>query len=56
MSTDPSLFTAAERELIRREFGQRFGQDPALANGIFLRCWRTGPKAGQPKIPNPNYG
>ncbi len=51
MTTDPSLFTPAEREFIRREFGQRFGQDPALADGIFLRVWRTGPKAGQPKVP-----
>src|SRR3954470_9398743 len=51
--TEPGTdtFTAAEREFIRREFGQRFGSFPALAEGIFLRRWRTGPQAGQAKIP-----
>ncbi len=51
--TEPGLlsFTPAEREFIRREFGQRFGSFPALADGIFLRCWRTGPQAGEAKIP-----
>ncbi|MBK1660128.1 hypothetical protein [Paracraurococcus ruber] len=56
MPDDPSLFTAAERDLIRREFSQHFGQDPALAEGMFLRCWRTGPLAGQPKIPKAMEG
>jgi hypothetical protein len=56
MSHDTSPFTAAERELIRREFGQRFGQYPTLAEGMFLRCWRTGPRAGQPKVPKAMEG
>lgn len=47
----PNAFTAAERELIRREFGQRFSSFPTLAEGIFLRSWRSGPQAGQPKLP-----
>ena len=47
-----SSFTPRERELIRREFFcRRFGQDPSLADGIFLRTWRSGPHRGQPKIP-----
>jgi hypothetical protein len=29
----------------------RFGQDPDLANGLFLRTWRAGPQKDQPKIP-----
>jgi hypothetical protein len=29
----------------------RFGQEPALTNGLFLRTWRGGPQKGQPKIP-----
>ena len=29
----------------------RFGQDPDLANGLFLRTWHSGPQEGQPKIP-----
>src|SRR4051812_25883807 len=29
----------------------RFGQEPALANGLLLRTWHSGPQKGQPKIP-----
>ena len=47
----PSPFTAPERELIRREMGQHFGQYPRLADGLFLRTWRGGPHKGEPKIP-----
>jgi hypothetical protein len=43
--------TAPERDLIRREFGQHFSSYPSLAEGIFLRTWRGGPQAGQPKLP-----
>ncbi len=50
-STTPASFTAPERELIRRELHQRFGQDPAIADGIMLRTWRGGPNAGQLKVP-----
>ncbi|MDO9713974.1 hypothetical protein [Paracraurococcus lichenis] len=49
--SEANIFSPAERELIRREFGQRFGTFPSLAEGIFLRRWRTGPQAGQAKIP-----
>ena len=45
------LFTATERDLIRRELGMRFGQLPSLADGLFLRTWRSGAQAGQPKLP-----
>ena len=47
----PTPFDAAERALLRLEFFPRFGQAPSLADGIWLRTWRTGAKAGQPKIP-----
>ena len=47
----PTPFDAAERALMRLEFFPRFGQAPSLADGIWLRTWRTGAKAGQPKIP-----
>ncbi|MDO9714369.1 hypothetical protein [Paracraurococcus lichenis] len=50
-SPDHLDLSTTERDLIRREFCQRFGQDPSLTEGFFLRCWRTGPKAGQPKVP-----
>src|SRR5215213_6089768 len=46
-----SLFTPKERELIRLELMPRFGQEPDLANGLFLRTWRDGPHKGEPKIP-----
>ena len=48
---DPSVLTAAERDLIRRELYVRFGQAPRIADGVMLRTWRGGPQAGQPKIP-----
>src|SRR3954466_13903893 len=46
-----SPFTQQERDLIRLELMPRFGQDPNLANGLFLRTWRDGPQKDQPKIP-----
>ena len=46
-----SPFTPQERELIRLELMPRFGQEPQLANGLFLRTWRAGPHKGEPKIP-----
>jgi len=48
---EPCPFTAAERELIRRELGMHFGSFPDLADGILLRTWRSGPRQGQPKLP-----
>ncbi|MCK8787385.1 hypothetical protein M0638_23730 [Roseomonas sp. NAR14] len=45
------MLTAKERELLRRELGMRFGQYPSLAEGLFLRNWRGGPRQGQPKLP-----
>ena len=51
MPTDPPCFTLPERALLRHEFFVRFGQAPLLAHGIRLRNWRTGPQAGQPKLP-----
>jgi hypothetical protein len=46
-----SPFTRQERDLIRLELMPRFGQDPDLANGLFLRIWHSGPNKGEPKIP-----
>jgi hypothetical protein len=46
-----SPFTPQERDLIRLELMPRFGQEPDLANGLFLRTWHDGPQKGQPKIP-----
>ncbi len=51
MPVPPAPFTPAERALLRHEFMVRFGQAPRLADGIWLRRWRGGPQAGQPKIP-----
>ena len=47
----PTPFTAVERDLLRRELCRHFGQDPVIADGIFLRTWRTGERRSQPKIP-----
>jgi hypothetical protein len=52
MPTQPKPpFTQQERDLIRIEMMPRFGQDPQLADGLFLHVWRTGPQKGQPKVP-----
>ena len=37
------VFNPQKRELIRLELMSRFGQEPDLANGLFLRTWRDGP-------------
>ena len=52
-TTDPPplLFTAPERDLIRRSFCMQFSQYPCVADGILLRTWRRGPSAGEPKVP-----
>ena len=50
-AADTLSFTLPERALLRQEFFVRFGQAPLLAHGIRLRSWRTGLKAGQPKLP-----
>ena len=47
----PPPFSAAERDLIRREMGLHFGQLPSLADGLLLRTWRGGPDKGEPKLP-----
>ena len=44
-------FTVAERELLRRELCRHFGEDPRIADGLFLRTWRGGERRHQPKIP-----
>jgi hypothetical protein len=51
-----SPFTASERDLIRLELMPRFGQEPQLANGLFLRTWRAGPHKGELKIPKAIQG
>ena len=38
-------------DIIRRELGQHFGSFPSAAEGMFLRVWRGGPLAGEPKLP-----
>jgi hypothetical protein len=49
-------FSPAERDLIRLELMPRFGQEPELANGLFLRTWRGGPQRGEPKVPKAMRG
>jgi hypothetical protein len=42
----PSPFSAAERDLLRRELCRHFGQDPVIADGIFGRFERVVPANG----------
>ena len=44
-------FTPTERAYIRRELDMYFSTLPTVAEGFQLRTWRTGPHAGQPKLP-----
>jgi hypothetical protein len=44
-------FTPKERDLLRRELCRHFGQDPRIADGIFLRAWRAGERKGEARIP-----
>jgi len=46
----PQVFTPAERNLIRSEFIDRWGQFQSLREGIWLRRWAAGPNEGKPKI------
>jgi hypothetical protein len=43
--------TPAERNYIRRELDMFFSTYPTVADGFQLKTWRTGPQAGQPKLP-----
>ena len=43
--------TPGERDYIRRELDLYFTTLPAVAEGFQLRVWRTGPRAGQAKLP-----
>jgi hypothetical protein len=44
-------FTTAERDYIRRNLDQFFSTLPTVADGFLLKTWRSGPQAGQPKVP-----
>jgi hypothetical protein len=41
---------------IRRELDQFFSTLPTVADGFLLKTWRSGPQAGQPKLPLPAKG
>ncbi len=45
------VFTPGERDYIRRELDQFFSTLPRVADGVQLRTWRSGPQAGQHKVP-----
>ena len=49
-------FTTAERNYIRRNLDQFFSTLPTVADGFLLKTWRSGPQAGQPKVPLPARG
>jgi hypothetical protein len=44
-------FTARERDYIRRGLAMFFSTYPTVAAGLELTTWRTGARAGQPKLP-----
>ena len=52
----PAPFTPAERDYIRRELDIFFSTLPSVAEGFYLKTWRGGPRAGQPKVPQAAAG
>jgi hypothetical protein len=50
-SPPPAGLTPDERAYIRRELDLFFSTLPRVADGLYLRTWRGGPQAGQPKVP-----
>ena len=53
MTTTPThaeTFTPVERAYIRSELDRYFTTLPTVAEGLMLRTWKTGPRAGQPKV------
>ena len=44
-------FTTGERAYIRSELDMFFSTLPSAADGFMLKLWRSGPLAGQPKVP-----
>jgi hypothetical protein len=46
----PETFTPAERAYLRTELDRYFTTFPTVAEGLMLRTWKTGPRAGQPKL------
>jgi hypothetical protein len=48
--THAETFTPAERAYIRSELDRYFTTLPSVAEGLMLRTWKTGPRAGQPKL------
>ena len=52
----PAPFTPAERDYIRRELDLFFSTLPSVAEGFYLKTWRGGPQAGQPKGPQAAVG
>ncbi len=45
-------FSPAERDDIRREIEMFFSTFPTVAEGLYLKTWRAGPEAGQPRLPD----
>ena len=49
--TDDPDFDTKERDLVRREPLQRMSSARSIHDGVLLRCWSTGERKGQPKVP-----
>ena len=48
--TDDLQLSAAEREVIRRDFMSRFGEAVSVSEGFLVKRWVTGPNKGRPKL------
>ncbi len=51
-TTQPEIgFSPEERAYVRRELDMVFSTLPAVADGLQLKTWATGPNKGNPKLP-----
>lgn len=49
--TDAVELPPTERKLIRREFMRRLTSTCSIHEDIMLKCWSTGSRKGEPKLP-----
>lgn len=47
----PPAFTRDEISYLRNELLPRFGTSPLISEGILLRSWKAGSRAGDPRLP-----
>ena len=55
-TSTPAVLTPAEREYMHPELSIFFSTLPTVAGGFTLKRWASGPRRGQPKVPQAAAG